>query len=89
MIKGETVFSGAPHPGTELKVLQSAAGYYLGFLTEEGEPYSRETDYFKRKEYAEFALDLVKIAQEKEQDLTLFWFMRNTDFNPEGLHANF
>ena len=42
---GETVISGAPHPGTPLQVLFSAAGYYLGYLTQEGEPYSRETAY--------------------------------------------
>ena len=48
----ETVLTGAAHPGTELQLLQdlrvhleSAGGYYLGFLTRDGQPYSRETDY--------------------------------------------
>ena len=41
----ETVLTGAAHPGTELQVLQSAGGYYLGFLDRDGAPYSRETDY--------------------------------------------
>jgi len=41
----ETVLTGAAHPGTELQVLQSAGGYYLGFLDGDGAPYSRETDY--------------------------------------------
>lgn len=48
----ETVLTGAAHPGTELQLLQdlrvhleSAGGYYLGFLDRDGTPYSRETDY--------------------------------------------
>ena len=41
----ETVLTGAAHPGTELQVLQSHGGYYLGFLDRDGTPYSRETDY--------------------------------------------
>ena len=41
----ETVLTGAAHPGTELQVLQSPGGYYLGFLNRDGTPYSRETDY--------------------------------------------
>ena len=41
----ETVLTGAAHPGTELQVLQSPGGDYLGFLNRDGTPYSRETDY--------------------------------------------
>ena len=41
----ETVLTGAQHPGTELQVREAAGGYYLGFLTRDGQPYSRETDY--------------------------------------------
>ena len=44
-MKGETVLSGAPHPGTKLEVLSSPAGYYLGYRDEDGLPYSRETEY--------------------------------------------
>jgi hypothetical protein len=58
MMKGETVLTGAPHPGTELEVMQSpgmATGYYLGFREENGMPYSRETDYMP-KDQAEFFL---------------------------------
>jgi len=44
-LPNETVLTGAPHPGTELKILESPAGYYLGFLDRDGAPYSRETDY--------------------------------------------
>ena len=59
MIKGETVFSGAPHPGTRLQVLKSAAGFYLGYLTKDGMPYSRESRYFATENLAEDALVLV------------------------------
>jgi len=44
---------------TELKVLKSAAGYYLGRLFDEGDfmsPGSRESGYFKTEEEAKFAL---------------------------------
>jgi hypothetical protein len=46
MIDGETVLSGASHPGTVLRVLKSAAGFYLGFRDDDGFPYSRESVYF-------------------------------------------
>jgi hypothetical protein len=46
MIPGETVLSGAAHPGTELEMFQTPAGaYYLGFRDKDGAPYSRETEY--------------------------------------------
>ena len=54
--KKETVASGAPHPDTEILVLQSAAGYYIGFLTTDGFPYSRESGYYATEELAEAAL---------------------------------
>ena len=45
---GETVLSGAPFPkGGRLEVMESPAGYYLGFRDETGEPYSRETEYME------------------------------------------
>lgn len=37
---------------SELQVLKSAAGYYIG-RTQLGEPYSRKLTYFKTKEEAE------------------------------------
>jgi len=40
----------------ELQVLQSAAGYYLGYYCPCSGPYSRETDYFGTREDAEKAL---------------------------------
>lgn len=44
----ETVLSGADHPGTRLAVISGGKnGYYIGFLTKDGEPYSRESVYFK------------------------------------------
>lgn len=45
MIPGETVLTGGKHPGTELKLMYSPNGYYLGFEDKDGQPYSRETDY--------------------------------------------
>ena len=44
---------------SELQVLRSAAGYYIG-RTENGMPYSRESDYFRNKDDAEWALSLDK-----------------------------
>ena len=40
---------------SELQVLKSAAGYYIG-RTENGMPYSRELMYFKTKEEAKIRL---------------------------------
>jgi len=56
MIFKETVTAGAPHPGTQPQVLCSAAGHYVGYLDEDGLPYSRETDYFADQQAAEDAL---------------------------------
>lgn len=57
MIPGETVATGAKHPGTPLRVLKSAAGFYLGYLDTDGCPYSRESGYFPTQEAAQAALD--------------------------------
>lgn len=45
MMNGETVLSGAQHPGTKLEVLHSPAGYYIGFRDTDGLPYTRESVY--------------------------------------------
>ena len=59
MIEGETVLSGAAHPGTVLRVCKSAAGFYIGFRDEDGLPYSRESKYFaSQAEAAAFLLHL-------------------------------
>jgi hypothetical protein len=46
---------------SELKVLQSAAGWYIGTTYKEDEgfesPGSRDSGYFKSKELAQYALD--------------------------------
>ena len=42
-LPGETVGTGADHPGTPLQVCWSAAGYYIGYLDHDGSPYSRES----------------------------------------------
>jgi len=62
MYPGETVLSGAPHPGTELQVLCSGAGYYIGYLCKDGMPYSRESDYFPDEQSCQAALDQLKTA---------------------------
>jgi hypothetical protein len=41
---------------SELKVLKSAAGYYIG-RTQDGMPYSRKSMYFKTREEAEELLN--------------------------------
>ena len=41
---------------SELQVLKSAAGYYIG-RTEEGMPYSRESTYFRTHKEAEELLN--------------------------------
>lgn len=41
---------------SELQVLKSAAGYYIG-RTEEGMPYSRESTYFRTYEEAKELLN--------------------------------
>lgn len=62
MIFAETVLSGAKHPGTELEVLESVAGFYLGFRDEDGLPYSRETVYFGDRASAELVLKYMRGA---------------------------
>lgn len=44
---------------SELQVLKSAAGYYIG-RTENGMPYDRISDYFINKVDAEWAMSLDK-----------------------------
>lgn len=58
MIPGETVASGAPLPyeGAELTVLQSAAGYFVGYEDADGSPWSRESRYYRSYELADEAL---------------------------------
>ena len=56
MMEGETVLSGAEHPGTGLRVMSSPAGFYLGFADQEHAPYSRETEYLSSREAAELLL---------------------------------
>jgi len=46
--------------GTELniRVLSSAAGYYIGFFCPQCGPYSRESNYYRTRAEAETDLDL-------------------------------
>jgi hypothetical protein len=62
MFPGETVLTGATHPGTPLEVLQSAAGFYIGHRTEDGAPYSRESHYFGTRAAADSALQQLRDA---------------------------
>ena len=62
MTPGETVMSGGKHPGTELVIMNNQEyinTFYLGFRTEDGMPYSRETEYMTR-EQAEMILSLIR-----------------------------
>jgi len=52
-----TTCTGWCETALKLKVLSSAAGYYLGFFCPNCGPYSRESGYFPSKESAERALD--------------------------------
>ena len=53
MFAGETILTGGKHPGTDLKVMESHAGFYLGFALPSGEPYSRETQYMTQAQAEE------------------------------------
>lgn len=57
---------------SELQVLKSAAGYYIG-RTEEGMPYSRESNYFRGKDNAEWMLSYMLKRDELEQELDPYW----------------
>jgi hypothetical protein len=57
----ETVLAGAKHPGTTLEVMESPAGFYLGFRDEDGIPYSRESGYFGDRGSAEQVLRSLRI----------------------------
>jgi len=57
---------------SELQVLKSAAGYYIG-RTEEGMPYSRESNYFRGKDDAEWMLSYMLKRDELEQELDPYW----------------
>ena len=57
---------------SELQVLKSAAGYYIG-RTEEGMPYSRESNYFKDRDNAEWMLSYMLKRDELEQELDPYW----------------
>ena len=82
MIEGETVATGAPGkcndqgcPGASgPKVLQSAAGFYIGYFCDGCGPYSRESGYYATDEEAAAAL----------QD---GYVERDNGFNPESLRV--
>lgn len=61
-MKGETVLAGAPHPQTKLQVMESPAGFYIGFADEDGAPYTRETVYFGDRDTADQVLSWLRYA---------------------------
>lgn len=67
MFPKETVLTGADHPGTELMVMCSAAGYYLGYSDKEGMPYSRETVYFGDHDSADQVLRMFRRRQPQDE----------------------
>lgn len=73
MIDGETIASGANPDccGLELKlkVLRSAAGWYLGTECPNCGPYSRETNYFKTEEIANKILSEEGVKIMKRQSI--------------------
>jgi len=60
MLIRETVMSGAEHPGTKLVVLKSPSGWYFGFKDKQGQPYTRESRYFRTKRGAEAAMSVLR-----------------------------
>ena len=60
MLVRETVLSGAEHPGTKLQVLESTAGFYLGYKDKTGMPYTRESRYFRTRKGAESLLGALR-----------------------------
>ena len=53
-LPGETVRLGAEYPyeGAMPEIMNSAAGYYVGYRCEDGGPYSRESGYYPSHEAA-------------------------------------
>lgn len=76
MISGETVLSGAPDPGTPMNVLRTPAGFYVGYLDQDGLPYSRETDYFESEEQAGAALTEIEATRLRGDDPRILQFVR-------------
>ena len=52
---------------SKLLVLKSAAGYYIGTITEDGYPYSRESvEYYKTQSEADVALATKSFTQRQQ-----------------------
>jgi hypothetical protein len=63
---------------SELQVLKSNAGYYIGRLTLEGEPFSRESDYYRTRESADSALKAFLESEEANKQSEDFVQQMNT-----------
>ena len=59
----------------DLDVYRSGAGYYVGYFCPMCGPYSRETDYFRNKDSAATALEVIKRTKQHQS-------LRNTEFVP-------
>lgn len=59
-VVSETVLKGAKHPGTALIVMESVAGFYLGYQLTTGEPYTRESKYFRTRNEARDVLAMLR-----------------------------
>lgn len=88
MLKGENCQENVCpdcHTTLQVRVLRSAAGYYLGTMCNCG-PYSRESGYFNKREEAEVCLrewkELEAVSKVSEEPLPN---QRTTEFNPSGL----
>ena len=57
MLPGETVLSGCTLTTTaDFRVVQSAAGWYIGTVDQDGCPCTRETEYFTGSDVAQYTL---------------------------------
>ena len=85
MIKGETIGTGAPMRCdkcgvvVEIKVHNSAAGYYIGAWCDCG-PYSRESGYYPTRSCAEADLEKLAPKQYERQQGFNLW----ANVNEEG-----
>lgn len=54
-----------------IEVLRSAAGYYIGALNTDGEPYERLSHYYKNEEAAKEAMEYGFIARNNGETTTI------------------
>ena len=91
MIPGETVRTGAEWPGTPLRILQSNAGWYLGYLDRFGEPYTRETHYYPDRASEEWGMPgwVGAMVRATDKVRRLQSYARNGELVNEGVEDAF